>query len=73
MVGHVERMEENVIPKRMLKGRLYSTRRKGRPTLRWLVDVESDLKKMTMKGWKEKMNREQWRLVVEEAKAHPGL
>jgi hypothetical protein len=27
-----------------------------------------------VKGWKEKVrNREQWRLVVEEAKAHPGL
>jgi hypothetical protein len=39
-----------------------------------LDDVESDLKKMEVKGWKEKMkDREQWRLVVEEAKAHPGL
>jgi hypothetical protein len=29
---------------------------------------------MKVKGWKEKIrNREQWRLVVEEAKAHPGL
>jgi hypothetical protein len=29
---------------------------------------------MEVKGWKEKMrNREQWRLVVEEAKAQPGL
>jgi hypothetical protein len=29
---------------------------------------------MKVKGWKEKMrNREQWGLVVEEAKAHPGL
>jgi hypothetical protein len=36
--------------------------------------VESDLKKMKVKRWKEKMrNREQWRLVVQEAKAHPGL
>jgi hypothetical protein len=27
-----------------------------------------------VKGWKENMrDREQWRLVVEEAKAHPGL
>jgi hypothetical protein len=32
------------------------------------------LKKMEVNGWKEKMrNREQWRLVVEEARAHPGL
>jgi hypothetical protein len=38
--------------------------------MRWLDDVESE----KVKGWKEKMrNREQWRLIVEEAKAHPGL
>jgi hypothetical protein len=42
--------------------------------MRWLVDVESDLKKMKVKGWKENMrDREQWRLVVEEAKAHPEM
>jgi hypothetical protein len=29
---------------------------------------------MKVKRWKEKIrDREQWRLVVEEAKAHPGL
>jgi hypothetical protein len=68
-LGNVERME-----KRMLNGRLYSKRRKGRPKMRWLDDVESDLKKMEVKGWDEKMrDREQWRQVVEEAKAHPGL
>jgi hypothetical protein len=39
--------------------------------MRWLDDVESDLKKMEVKGWKKKMrDREQWGLVVE---AHPGL
>jgi hypothetical protein len=39
-----------------------------------LDDVESDLKKMEVIEWKEKMrDRKQWRLVVEEAKAHPGL
>jgi hypothetical protein len=52
-------MEDNAMPKRMLKGRLYFKRRKGRPKMGWLDDVESDLKKMKMKGWKEKMrNRE---------------
>jgi hypothetical protein len=73
-LGHVERMEDSAMTKRMLKGRLYSKRRKGRPKKRWLDDVESDLKKMEVKGWKEKMrDREQWRLVVEEAKADLGL
>jgi hypothetical protein len=67
-------MEDKAVPKRMLKGRLYSRRRKGRPRMSWLDDVKSDLKKMKVNGWKGKMrNREQWRLVVEEAKAHPGL
>jgi hypothetical protein len=34
----------------------------------------SDLKKIEVKGWKQKMrDREQRRLVVEEAKARPGL
>jgi hypothetical protein len=57
-------MEDYAMPKRMLK---------GRPKMRWLDDVESDLKKMKVKGWKEMMrNREQWRLVEEETKAHPG-
>jgi hypothetical protein len=42
--------------------------------MRWLDDVQSDLKKMEVKGWKEKMrDKEQWRLVVEKPKAHPGL
>jgi hypothetical protein len=73
-LGHLERMEDNAMPKRMLKGRLYSKRRKGRPRMRGLDDVESDLKKMEVKGWKEKLrDREQWRPVVEETKAHPGL
>jgi hypothetical protein len=67
-------MEDKAMQKRMLKGRLYLKRRKGRPRMRWLDDVESDLKKMEVKEWKEKLrDTEQWRLVVEEAKAHPGL
>jgi hypothetical protein len=57
-------MEDNAMPKRMLK---------GRPRMRWLDDVENDLKKMEVKGWKEMRDREQWRLVVEEAMAHSGL
>jgi hypothetical protein len=62
------------LPEKMMKGKLYSERRKERRRMRWLEEVENDLKKMKVKGWKGKMrNREQWRLVVEEAKAHPAL
>jgi hypothetical protein len=63
-------MEDKAMAKRMLKGRLCSKRRKGVSRPRWLDDVESDLKKMRAKGWKEKLrNRKQWRLVVKEVVA----
>jgi hypothetical protein len=34
LLGHAERMEDNAMPKRMLKGKLYSKRRKGRSRMR---------------------------------------
>jgi hypothetical protein len=37
-------MENNAIPKRMVRGELYSKRRKGTPRMGWLDDVENDLK-----------------------------
>jgi hypothetical protein len=42
--------------------------------LRWIDDVVADLRAMKIKQCTEKVkDREQWRLVVKEAKAHPGL
>jgi hypothetical protein len=67
MVGAFDRMKDNAMPKRMLKGRPYSKGRKGRPKMRLLDEVESDLKRMKVKGWKERMRkREPWRLVTED-------
>jgi hypothetical protein len=38
------------------------------------MHVVADLKVMKIKRWMENTeDREQWRLFVEEAKAHPGL
>ena len=42
--------------------------------MRWLDDVSMDLRKMGLNEWKDRArNRDAWRHIVEEAKAHPGL
>jgi len=49
-------------------------RKKGRPRIRWLEDVIADLRGMGINVWMEKArNGDQWRRIVEEAKAHPVL
>jgi hypothetical protein len=64
--------EAGAMPRMIMEGRLF-IRRKGRPRLRWM-DVVADLRAMKIRQWTEKAeDREQWRLVVKEAKAHPGL
>ena len=69
-LGHVRRMQMGEMPRRMMEGRLFT----GRPRLRWKDDVVADWKAMKINQLMEKMkDREQWRLDVEEAKAHPGL
>ena len=71
---HIERMQDTVIPKKMLYGKLYATRRRGRPRMRWPDDVSVDLRKMGINEWRDRArNRETWRHIAVEAKAHPGL
>jgi hypothetical protein len=62
------------IPKKMLYGKLYATRQRGRPRTSWLDDLSMDQKKMGVNEWRGRArNQEAWRHIVEEAKAHPGL
>jgi hypothetical protein len=43
--------------------------------MRWLDDVSTDLIKMGINEWREReqRDRETWRRIVKEAKAHPEL
>jgi len=48
-LGHVKRMEEGAMPRKMMEERLFVGRRKGRPRLRWTDDVVADLNAMRIK------------------------
>jgi hypothetical protein len=67
-------MEDGAMTRKMVEGRLFVGRRKGRPRLRWMDDIVADLRTMRIKQWMQTMqDREKWRRIVEEAKSHPGL
>ena len=49
-------------------------RKQGRPRNRWQDEVEKDLKSMEIRGWKEiAKDRNKWKLIVKQAKAHTEL
>jgi hypothetical protein len=73
-VGHVERMEDSRIPKRVMRDKVYTRRKRGRPKVRWLDDFQEDLREMGIEGWRRKaQDKHQWRRIAQEAKAHVGL
>lgn len=39
---HVERMEEDRMPKKIYKEKLFTKKRRGRPRKKWIDDVKED-------------------------------
>jgi len=52
-LGHLERMEEDRMPKKIFTQELKGTRRKGRPRKRWKEEVERDLQVLGVRRCRE--------------------
>jgi hypothetical protein len=63
--GHVQRVEGNGIPKRVLYMNLGTKRFRGRPRNRWQDEVREDGRIVGGEGWQEKVhNREEWKKLL---------
>jgi len=73
-LGHLERMQEDKMPKKIFTQELEGTRRRGRPRKRWKEEVERDLQVLEVRRWRQLMaDRKKWKDTVRQAKAHSGL
>jgi hypothetical protein len=72
--GHITRMEEERIPKKVLNGNFHTTTPVGRPRTRWVDVVQRDaLQLLGIRGWKRRAaNTDEWRRLVREAKGSEG-
>jgi hypothetical protein len=73
-LGHLERVEEDRMPKKVFTQELEGTRRRERPRKGWREEVKRDLKVLRVRRWTELMtDRDKWRGIVRQAKDHSGL
>jgi len=64
-LGHLQRMEEDRMPKMIFTQELEGTRRRGRPRKGWREEVERDLQVLRVRRWRELViEREKWRGIV---------
>jgi hypothetical protein len=67
-------MEENRMPKKIFTQELEGTRRRGRPRKGCREEVERDLQVLGVRRWRELViDRDKWRGIARQAKAHSGL
>jgi hypothetical protein len=70
-LGHIIRMNEARAVMETFEGKLEGRRGRGRPRVRWINDVEDDLRRIGVKRWRMKaLDREEWASIVKGAKAN---
>ena len=52
-LGHLQRMEEDRMPKKIFTQELEGTKRRRRPRKRWKEEVERDLQVLGVRRWRE--------------------
>ena len=71
--GHVVRIDQGRAAKKIFESKLEGSRRRGRPRMRWLEDVQKVLGEMKVKRWRRKaVDREEWASVIKGVKAVRG-
>jgi hypothetical protein len=69
-LGHIIRMTKTRTVKKIFVEKLGGRRGRGRPRVRWIDDVEDDLRNIGSKGWRIKaLDRIEWVSFIKEAKA----
>jgi len=72
--GHVIRMDQGRTVKKIMESKPEGSRRREMPRMRWLEDVEKDMREMKIKRWRRKaVDREKWTSVTIEVKGFRGL
>ena len=73
-LDHLERMEEDRMPRKIFTQELEGTRQSGRPRRGWEEEVERDLQVLGLRRWRELViDWENLKDIARQAKAHSGL
>ena len=73
-LGHLERMEEDRMTKKIFTQELEGRGRRGRPRKRWKEEVDRDIQVLGVRRWRELVaDRKKWKDIVRQAKTHSGL
>jgi hypothetical protein len=72
--GHINRMPETSVVKKIYQWKPLTGRPAGRPKSRWEDDVRNDMRQMQIVKWPEHVqDRPKWKVIVEKAKTIPEM